>query len=59
MADPGRPDALAPQIRAMAAENGQCKILTGMGERGRRYVEQHFERGTILGRWDDLLTSLA
>jgi colanic acid biosynthesis glycosyl transferase WcaI len=59
VADPGRPEALAARIRAVAAENGQREMLTAMGERGRKYVEEHFERSSILSRWDELLTRLA
>jgi colanic acid biosynthesis glycosyl transferase WcaI len=58
VADPGRPEALAAEIRSMASGNGQREVLTAMGQRGRAYVKAHFDRSSVLGRWDDLLARL-
>lgn len=58
VADPGRPEALAAEIRSMASGSGQDDGLFAMGLRGRAYVEEHFERRSILRQWDDLLASL-
>jgi colanic acid biosynthesis glycosyl transferase WcaI len=55
VAEPGRPAALAAAITAMARGLHE---LGGMGRQGRVYVEAHFERNTVLRRWDDLLAEL-
>jgi colanic acid biosynthesis glycosyl transferase WcaI len=57
--DAGRPEALAAAIRAMASGEGPHPSLAAMGRQGRAYVEQHFERSSILSRWDSLLAQLA
>jgi glycosyltransferase involved in cell wall biosynthesis len=59
VADPGRPEALAAAIREMASVGGPYSQRATMGRRGRAYVEQHFERSSMLKRWDDLLVDLA
>jgi colanic acid biosynthesis glycosyl transferase WcaI len=53
----GQPVALAESIRSMAASNENLD-MSGMGKRGREYVTKHFERASILKRWDELLISL-
>lgn len=58
VADPGQPEALAAAFQSMASENGQREALTAMGQRGRAYVEEHFERSSILRQWDELLAAL-
>jgi glycosyltransferase involved in cell wall biosynthesis len=52
---PGRPELLAAELRAMASGGRDLGQLAAMGSSGRTYVEQHFERRTILRRWDVLL----
>lgn len=54
----GQPAALAASIRYMAAASKVSIDLSGMGRRGRRYVAEHFERVSILKKWDDLLADL-
>jgi glycosyltransferase involved in cell wall biosynthesis len=55
VAEPGNPEALAVAIRSMASKRDDLGV---MGQRGRAYVKQHFERRTILQKWDDLLAAL-
>jgi glycosyltransferase involved in cell wall biosynthesis len=57
-ADPGRPEALSAAIQDLAAMNSRGETLTTMGKRGRRYVKEHFDRGSIMKRWDSLLSEL-
>jgi glycosyltransferase involved in cell wall biosynthesis len=52
--EPGRPEALAAAIRSMTLRGD----LAGMGQRGRLYVAQYFDKDTILQRWEDLLANL-
>jgi colanic acid biosynthesis glycosyl transferase WcaI len=54
--EPGRPDALAATIRSLVSES-QDGTLYQMGQRARKYVEQHFQRRSVLDKWDSLLTS--
>jgi colanic acid biosynthesis glycosyl transferase WcaI len=56
--DPGRPEALAAQLRSMASLNGESETLAMIGSRGRAYVERNFERNAILNRWDVLLAGV-
>jgi glycosyltransferase involved in cell wall biosynthesis len=56
---PGRPDALAAEIRSMASVNASRQTMSEMGRRGRAYVEEHFERGATLSQWDNLLAGVA
>jgi colanic acid biosynthesis glycosyl transferase WcaI len=56
--DPGRPEALAAQLRSMASHNGESDTLAMIGSRGRAYVERNFERNAILNRWDVLLAGV-
>jgi glycosyltransferase involved in cell wall biosynthesis len=57
LVDPARPERLAAALRYVASGNGRHELTT-MGERGRAYVEAHFERSSILATWDKLLTRL-
>jgi colanic acid biosynthesis glycosyl transferase WcaI len=59
VADAGRPEVLAASIRRMASGDGHDQVLAAMGSRGRAYVEEHFERSSMLCRWDSLLADLA
>jgi glycosyltransferase involved in cell wall biosynthesis len=56
--DPGNPEALAAELRALASNNGESKNLALIGSRGRAYVERNFDRSGILHRWDVLLGGL-
>jgi colanic acid biosynthesis glycosyl transferase WcaI len=58
VADPGRPEALAGELRAMASRNEGHRELAIMGNSGRTYVEQYFERRAILSKWDALLADV-
>jgi glycosyltransferase involved in cell wall biosynthesis len=59
VAGAGQPDALAGSIRSMAASSRDNDIdRSGMGNRGRKYVAQHFDRDSILNQWDELLAGL-
>jgi glycosyltransferase involved in cell wall biosynthesis len=58
VAEPGRPDNLAAQIRSLAYPSSRNQNLTAIGQRGRAYVEQHFERRAILAQWDELLARI-
>jgi glycosyltransferase involved in cell wall biosynthesis len=55
--EPGRPETLADAIRSIATE--PVSKLEEMGSRGRKYVEAHFERRSVLRQWDDLLSTLS
>jgi glycosyltransferase involved in cell wall biosynthesis len=58
IADPGQPASLAATFRSISSGNAKREGLTAMGRRGRAYVEEHFERRSILARWDELLAHL-
>lgn len=55
---PGRPESLAAQIRSMASGVSGKQTLVEMGNHGRVYVEEHFDRSSVLRRWDRLLGEL-
>jgi colanic acid biosynthesis glycosyl transferase WcaI len=57
--DPGRPEALAAEIRALASGDVPQPTLVAMGRRGRAYVKERFERNSILRRWDSLVADVA
>jgi glycosyltransferase involved in cell wall biosynthesis len=59
LVDPGQPEVLAALIRSMAFAPGNSELLAEMGQRGRMFVEAHFERSSILRRWDELLARVA
>lgn len=54
--EPGRPEALAETVRALAAEPDR---LAEMGRRGRAYVLEHFLRDTQVVRLEQILRSAA
>lgn len=54
--DPEDPAAFAEAVRRLAAEPEECRR---MGERGRRYVEEHFDRRKIAERFEGILAGLA
>jgi colanic acid biosynthesis glycosyl transferase WcaI len=58
IAEPGQPDALARAIRGMAKELKTNADYGAMGERGRHYAEEHFNRARVLSQWDSLLAQL-
>jgi colanic acid biosynthesis glycosyl transferase WcaI len=58
VAEPGQPGALASGVRAMASRYSASDSLDSMGRRGRTYVEQHFDRQSMLNLWTDLITRL-
>ena len=55
---PGQPDVLADTLRSMVRDARRDEALRVMGDRGRAYVEAHYERGAILRKWDGLLATL-
>jgi FkbM family methyltransferase len=52
---PEDPEALAEAMRALSGDAERRRTL---GLAGRRFVEQHFERRAVLGRWDALLADV-
>jgi len=52
---PGDPSALAEAIRSLAEDRERGKA---MGERGRRYVEQHFDRVEQAGRLSSIMEEM-
>jgi glycosyltransferase involved in cell wall biosynthesis len=58
VADPGQPEALATEILSLASADDSHQNSSAMGLRGRAYVEKHFERRSIMARWDELLARL-
>jgi len=56
--NPGQPVALAATFRSMSNDKGKPEDLAAMGRRGRAYVEEHFARGSLLNRWDELLARI-
>jgi glycosyltransferase involved in cell wall biosynthesis len=58
VAEPGRPEALAIEIKSLASQGVSHETLTAMGRRGRAHVEEHFGRHSALRKWDELLNTL-
>src|SRR5690554_527195 len=54
-AEPERPEDLAEKIRWMADNPDELKA---MGERGRRYVEEHFSRPALAQKYLEVLSSV-
>lgn len=54
-APPGDARALADALRMLASQPALCRE---MGEAGRRYVEQHFDRSALAARLADVLEAL-
>ncbi|RME07549.1 MAG: glycosyltransferase WbuB [Anaerolineae bacterium] len=52
---PGDAHALAEALRQLASQPARCRQ---MGEAGRRYVEQHFDRAALAARLADLLETM-
>lgn len=58
LVEPGQPQALAAEILAVASDSERSATLAFAGQNGREYIEQHFNRSSVLRRWDELLPGL-
>jgi len=55
-AEPENPDALAARVRELKADPDRCEA---MGRAGRRFVETHYDRRDLAGRYRRILERLA
>jgi len=59
VSEAGNPEALAAAIRSMSLSAREPADLAAMGQRGRAYALEYFDRSLVLERWDRLIADLA